>query len=158
MLTVVPSALGSVGSGRPLEHLHSHSLGLDCSLRVGSRVCVATPPVLCDPHHSHRVAECDVLFDSFVPVCTHATRTEEEGTIEVSVFVAQSFFLPQMHSLLFWMNLSVLFALRVAPAYGVKESDLSLYSNTVCVPDMSDALVVHLQRWIEDHLHRSGER
>ena len=64
----------------------------------------------------------------------------------------------EMRSLLFWVNLSVLLAIHVAPSYGVKENDLPLYSQNVCMVGNYNTVAVHLQRRIEDHLHRSSER
>ena len=63
-----------------------------------------------------------------------------------------------MRSLLFWVNLSVLLAVHVAPSYGVQENDLPLYSQNVCTVDRYNTLAVHLQGRIENHLNRAGER
>ena len=51
---------------------------------------VETRSVRPHPYRPRCVAECDVPSNSSVPVCTHVTGAEEEGTVAVFLFVVHT--------------------------------------------------------------------
>lgn len=53
-------------------------------------MCVETRSICCHPYRPRCVVEYDVLSNSSVPVCTHVTGAEEEGTVAVLLFVVHT--------------------------------------------------------------------